>query len=214
MAWPGNSGGYGANWINGKYHFNVGAKMDPPIEAGIVEAIARALDPQFDNACMARERTLTASEMAALGINSPSIPDGYSVARTYMATTELSGDCTSEAKASYTAYPRAEWNLRGPDGAVIDVRANKAPDMPPEARKTGSISENGIWWWTDAGVQYEVFGYMEGGNGFPSRETLIAVAKSLDPGLDVDSLQPGGGGAMPPMPPPAKDMPATAASTR
>ena len=63
-------------------------------------------------------------------------------------------------------------------------------------------------------MQYEVSGYIDGGNGFPSQETLIAIAKSLDPGLDVDSLQAGGGGAVPPVAPPAKDLPATAASTR
>jgi hypothetical protein len=59
----------------------------------------------------------------------------------------------------------------------------------------GYISEGGISWTKADGTTYSVYGWIN--TGPMDRETLTAVAQSMDPALDVSTLDEGMAGPMP-----------------
>jgi hypothetical protein len=208
-SYPGNANEYYANWTNGQFHFNVGLKTDPaPADNSLLRAIATALDPGFDNACLALEGELDDADLAAEGFGLPSAPDGYDITGRAHRGSTLTGDCSAEARASYSNNVSGNWNMTGPDGAVLNVHAYKVSgDLPPD-EKRGYISDHDLSFWTGS-VQYSISGYNERGGDAPSLDTLIEVARSIDRSFDPDSLDKiSGGGTSPGGPPEVLPMPA------
>jgi hypothetical protein len=199
QAYPGSANEYYANWSNGKFHFNVGAKIDPaPGDDSLIRALATALDPGFANACIAFETELSDADLNTEGIGSPTAPDGYSVTSRAHRGSSLTGNCSAEANANYSDSVSGNWVMTGPDGAIINVNAYKSPGGIPADEKRGYIGGNNIAWW-NGDVQYNISGYNERGGEAPSLDTLIEVARSMDQLFDPDSLEkvPDGGGSSP-----------------
>jgi hypothetical protein len=211
QAYPGSVGPNHAGWSNGEFHFNVSVKSDAAdADEALLRAIASALDPGFANACVALEVELSDDDLAARGFGIPSAPDGYSIIRREHRGASLTGDCSAEARDGYGDSAGANWTLEGPDGAVISVSAYESGGPVPADEKRGYIGGNSIYWFA-GDKQYNVTGYNERGGSAPSQETLIELARSIDPGFDPDSLEqaPDGGGSSPGspgvMPLPAED---------
>jgi hypothetical protein len=204
--YPGYFGDYGANWQNGKFNFNVGFKIDPSSGsiAGL-EAIAKALDPGFENACMMREVPLTPGDLQALGVGVPSAA-GYTTESQRAVTTKRTGDCSGYTDAGPNSVPslQANWQLRKGTSTIMATAYAAPPDLP--AGTPGYISDANINWFRD-GVAFGVSTYSEGGDKPATRETLIEVAKSMDSSFDPSKLQeqPGGAGSPPVKPMPASD---------
>ncbi|MEX0783229.1 MAG: hypothetical protein WD557_11305 [Dehalococcoidia bacterium] len=203
-AYPGSSSEYYANWTNGTFHFNVGVKSDPaPTDGVLLTALATALDPLFLNACLAVESELSDDQLRARGFGIPSAPGGYEVTNRAHRGSALNANCSAEARANYTDSVGGNWTMTADSGAVINVNAYQSGDVPSD-EKRGYIGENNISWWAGS-AQYNISGYNERGGDAPSLETLIEVARSIDPSFDPDSLEkvsggstsPGGPGVMP-----------------
>jgi hypothetical protein len=194
-------------WTNNTYGFNVGGwTQNGPIGREAVERIARALDPNFSAACFVSTRPLAESELAALGFRVPVAPEGFTITTSTLTATEAPGGsgCAQLPDAQYYPQYNLYWTMEGPDGATIEASAFRHPQSESGP---GYIHENGLNWSDASGTQFSVYGYSKSGgrSAAVDRETLIAVAQSMDPTLDVSKLQEG---------PVVYDKPAPAAEAR
>jgi hypothetical protein len=192
---PGSKPGYGyldagsAYWSNGSFQFNVSAYGDNgPLGRDTIEAIARAMDPDFSSACFIASRELDPAELEGLGFHAPATPDGYEVTNTYLNVTEApGGDCGESPDAEYYPQYNLHWMMEG-DGTVIEANASR---YPQNTASQGYIHENGLNWTDANGTSYSVYGYSRDGNTGFDIDTLIAVAQSMDPSLDPSTLEEG-----------------------
>uniref|UniRef100_UPI002ADE49B3 hypothetical protein n=1 Tax=Tepidiforma sp. TaxID=2682230 RepID=UPI002ADE49B3 len=78
---PGYIDRYSASWVNGQIQYNVWLYPGPKTPATTpVRDIARALDPAFNDACFVQIRTLSETDLRALGFRAPQPPAGYTIA--------------------------------------------------------------------------------------------------------------------------------------
>lgn len=196
----GSQPGYGymdagsAYWIANGYSYNVSAYgPSGPLGDGAVEAIARAMDPDFSAACFVRTRPLAASELAALGFVAPAAPDGYTVAASNLQVTEAPGgaDCGVSPDAGHYPQYSLYWTMENGDGAVIEASASRYPGATQS--EPGFIYDGGLNWQDSRGTFYAVYAYGKDGSSTVGRDALIAVARSMDSNLDPSTLQEGGG---------------------
>jgi hypothetical protein len=195
---PGQEGGYGyldegsAYWSNGSLWFNVsGYGKGQPIGRATIEAIARAMDPSFSTQCLISTRQLEEGELAALGVSAPTAPDGYEIVRSQLNITEApGGDCPQSPDAEYYPQYNLYWSLQDDDGNGIEANVYRYGADVPE-RVPGHIYDGGITWMDARGNQYSVYGYSRDGSNTIDRDTLIEVAQSMDPTLDVSTLEEG-----------------------
>jgi len=151
-----------------------------------IRAIARALDPSFDEACLIQDRELTAQDLKRLGFPVPSGPAGYQIVRSATTSQEIPAGCP-EPQGWVTQY-NLSWTLeRGPD--TIEASASRYGNSTEPAR--GVIGPNAIWWTDASGTNFSVNAYSRGVSPEVPRDDLIAVAKSMDPAFDESKLTPG-----------------------
>jgi hypothetical protein len=186
---PGNINEYGANWSRGGLQFGVYAKAEKPVGIEVIRAIAKALDPQFNEACFIRERTLAEGELPALGISPAKPPSGYKLENSRMSASEIAAGCAKPDgfEPSYTA----NWTFTN-GGDVIEAGASAYGGAPP-ADGGGYRGPNNLNWTSAKGVNFYVNAYSRGINPEVSEDALVAVAKSMDPSFDLSKLQEGGG---------------------
>jgi len=200
--YPGYLDQYGANWTANGLQFSIwyGGK-DGPGSADLVRAVARALDPSFSDACFIQQRTLADADLAKLGLRPPTPPAGYAITSKNLTVSDIASGCSRPR--GFSASYMLTWTLeKGADVIVVSIYA--APDAPKPGAFSGWISDSNISWLTADGTSFNVSGYSTGVSPAVSRDDLIAVAKSLDPSLDISKLeeQPSGGGVVPPRPAP------------
>lgn len=194
-AYPPGGGGFagqindsGANWTNGTWAFTVsGDRKGQPIGKDTVRALAKALDPGFDETCMVRTRELAAGDLAALGLHPAKAPSGWKQVKEHLEATEIPPACKNPP-ADFAATVSLAWSFEmGAD--TIEATANRWPakDLPAPAAQ-GYISPGGLNWTGTDGTQYAVYGYSRGVSPSVSRDALIFVAKSMDPSLDPSKL--------------------------
>jgi hypothetical protein len=205
---PGYLNDSNARWSNGKFQFQVWEKSQAPLGRETIVAIAKALDPTFTEQCLVGETTVTAAELAAAGLRAPAVPASYALTSSSLVAMGIAADCPKPEWYPLINYSLS-WTLTGEDGTVIDVYVNRTDggsvEKKPEAG--GYISDYGVSWVDAEGTSYAVHGSTIGISAKPPMDVLVAVAKSLDPALDVDSLprEDAGGGSGPVKPAPAPD---------
>ena len=190
-AYPGYADAYSASWSNGKFQFNVSAGgPNSGLGQDTVRAVARALDPGFDNACLMTNRQLTEAEFLALGFKKPAVPDGFSIGEWQFNASEVNGNCKpSDLPAGAGNSYGGNWSMSTAAGdAFIGVGINRQTNSPKDPTTgTGYISDYGLGWSDGNGTYFSVNG--KAVDGKVTRDMLIAVAKSIDPSLDVTKLQ-------------------------
>ncbi|MCK9519941.1 MAG: hypothetical protein M0R74_13090 [Dehalococcoidia bacterium] len=188
------------NWNNGRHQFYVSIPYGPEGQgdATALSTIARALDPGFEQRCIVRASSLSSDELASLGVATPLVPDGFRVDSTWFQRYEGSGDCSGVPGVD--AGFRATWAMFSEGYAgMIELTISKGVEYygggePNTATPYG-------YFWTDAnGVHYALNGY----KGQVGEDTLIAVAKSVDPTFDPSNLTSAGVGDPVPMPMPVR----------
>lgn len=185
--WPGSLTQYGANWNNGKFQFGVYAKVEDGLTLDTIRAIAKALDPSFNETCLIQERELSDADLARLGFNTPKGPDGYSIVRSSLLSNEIGDGCAKPE--GWSPQYNLNWTLeREPD--TIEASVSRYGEGGDPA--AGYISPNSIWWTDGQGTYYAVNAYSRGISPEVSKDDLIAVAKSLDPSFDESKLSEGG----------------------
>jgi hypothetical protein len=203
--YPGYIDQFSANWSRGGLQFSVWYSTGREGDPAIVRALARALDPAFDDACFIQQRTLTEADLPGLGLRAPTPPSGYTVVASNLSASDVAAGCARPD--GFVASYSLSWTLqRGTE--TIDVHVHAAPDSPKSMPPSGWIGDYGLGWVSADATSYSVNGYSKGATPTVPRDDLIAVALSLDPTLDVSKLdeQTGGGrgDSVPPMPAPDK----------
>lgn len=193
--WPGSFTQYGANWNNGKFQFGVYAKVEDGLTLDTIRAIAKALDPSFNETCLIQERELSDADLARLGFNTPKGPDGYSIIRSSLLANEIGDGCAKPD--GWSPQYNLNWTLeRGAD--TIEASVSRYGEGGDPAG--GYISPNNIWWTDGQGTYYSVNAYSRGISPEVSKDDLVAVAKSLDPSFDESKLSDGGPSLEKPLP--------------
>lgn len=196
--WPGSFTPYGANWSNGKFQFGVYAKVENGLELDTIRAIAEALDPSFNEACLVQERQLSDADMARLGFRDPTAPEGYTIVRSNRAATDIADGCRKPE--GWQAQYNLSWTLeRGADTVEASVSRYGNGGEPA----AGYISSHSIWWTDGKGTYYAVNAFSRGISPEVPKEDLVAIAKSLDPSFDESKLAQGNPGMEKPLPSPA-----------
>lgn len=183
-AGPGSATGHfgqgGANWTNGRLFFGLG--WGGSISDAQARAVALALDPAFARACLVSARALTDAEFAALGLRDPVAPSGYLLEAGNRTHVETTGDCASPSSGSGFAV---RWLMVSDGrGGVIEV------DVTGGAQDVfggGAPYVDGqtLVWHDGRGYLFLVSGF----KGEIARDTLLAVARSVDPGFDESKLE-------------------------
>lgn len=192
--YPGQISSWGANWSNNTYQFSVyvSSYEGRGGDVELVRAIARAIDPSYNEQCFIRENILSDSDLAGLGFNVPAIPDGFEITRSYHAGTDIAAGC--DRPEGFAPYYNLSWTLtNGAD--TIDVSVSRYEGS--ESTGEGWISDYGINWSGTNGDYFSVNAWSSGISPVVDRDILIAIAESLDPNFDVDRLRDEPGGVKP-----------------
>ncbi len=189
--WPDSGPGYfdanTAYWTSDRYAFSVYAYGSPsePLDTKLIEEIARALDPAVDFTCFATTAQLTRDDVTGLGFHPPVPPIGFRETMAWLTRYGSSSLCPSAPPPIYSMY----WSFANEEeGTLIDAGLWRDDSQGPRV-PGGWIGESYISWNDAAGTGFWVFGYPSSGTTFPSRETLLEVAKSMDPTLDPSKLE-------------------------
>ena len=191
--YPGQISEYGANWSNGKFAFSVYAKSNKPVGLDTIRAIAKAMDPSFNEACFVRDRELSLGELAGLGLREAKAPDGYKQIEANLRATEIASGCA--VPEGFAPSYNLNWVFeKGAD--VIGAGINRYGGGSGDG--SGYQGPNNFSWTDAKGTNYHVNAYSKGINPEVSKDDLIAVAKSMDPNFDLSKLNNGGDKPLPP----------------
>ncbi|MEO9255819.1 MAG: hypothetical protein ABI305_09775 [Tepidiformaceae bacterium] len=179
---PGFVGDDMANWANGKHFFYVSGQ-GPSLTPGIIRSIAAALDPGFANACFVSAKAITAADVAGLGVHVPSAPNGFRLDSASLTSNESSAGCPNAVTKGYsltwTFFPTAGIGSAG----LIEAGASLGTESPNSS--PGFIGEGSLVWQSDAGTRFHVSGF----KGDVPRDTLLGMAKSMDPAFSESRLE-------------------------
>lgn len=185
---------WGANWNSNGLGFSVYGGDE--IGQETILAIARALDPAFSETCMIAPTEIDEGALAGLGLGVPVVPDGYTLAESRLIARTLPDGC--DGGEEFSDSYEFSWTFEGEGEAQIHINVSKSDGF--EGEPWGYIGEGNVEWSHD-GTYGSVWAY--NGNQGLGAEALEAIATSVDPGLDVSTLEEGGG----PKPMPVDDMP-------
>ncbi|MGE3076428.1 MAG: hypothetical protein AB7N24_11145 [Dehalococcoidia bacterium] len=199
--YPGQFSQYGANWSHNGLQFSVYAKAEKPVGTDLIRSLAKALDPNFNEACFIQERLLTDADLAGLGFSPAKAPDGFKLTSSNLVATEIAPGC--DKPEGFESSYNLNWTFEG--GAdTINAGANRY-GTSQTGDGSGYKSENNFNWTSANGTNYYVNGYSRGISPKVSEDALVAVAKSMDPNFDLSKLQEGPDGIEKPLPLPADD---------
>lgn len=171
------------NWQNAMYWFSVSGQTaaGSSVTRAELEKLAKALDLSFGTTCIVSSRVLSEADAAPLGFHVPATPDGYRKDGFNLAAVESNGACGSHDigyAMSWVFFSEAK-------ASVIEAGVTRnLPDGDP--RGYSYLGEGSLLWKDATGATYHVSGLK-----MPApRETLIAVARSMDPNFDESKLIP------------------------
>ncbi len=195
---------HSANWQSKNISFNIYGNSANGQGLGVdtIRALAKALDPSFDEACFMTESTFKGGDLGDYGINTPVLPGGYKLSDERGVSYDVREGCNTPE--GYVDNALSYWaNHEDGDGSTITIGLDRSPYGKVEGG-TGYISAGNIYFVTADGVNVSIAGYNKSGGEGPSLDDLKAIGKSIDPTVDYDSLDATGGGGVPrPMPMPA-----------
>ncbi len=166
------------------------AVIDPsgaptPASEARLQALALALDPSVDLACVAEERHLSPEESVSFGLPSANAPPGFSLTyETLLASVFPDGCSQASGVRSYSLdwhFARSVPPDQAGDGLeLIDAYAFRNPNT--SFPRDDQFTADGYLWTGPDGTQFNVYAY--DALGFPlSRDVLDFVARSLDPSV-------------------------------
>ncbi len=199
--YPGQISQYGANWSHNGLQFGVYAKSESPLGIDLIRTIAKVLDPNFSEACFIQERQLTNADLSGLGFSPAKAPDGFKLSQSNLSASEIAAGC--DKPEGFESSYNLNWTFEG--GAdTINAGANRY-GTSQTGDGSGYQSENNLSWTSANGTNYYVNGFSRGISPTVSKDTLVAVAKSIDPNFDLSKLKESPDGIEKPLPLPADD---------
>jgi hypothetical protein len=182
--WPGNLDEWGANWTRNGTSFGVwGNTGKGGLGVDVIEAVARALDPQFSRQCLIGLTPLDPAALAEIGINQPSA-DGFEIGKSSLNRRGVDPACPAASDyAIHTSY-ELNWTLES-DAGEIQVYAWVSGTDNNSGERWGYAYDGGLEWGY-RNRNFSLWGEVDDREGL--RDILIEVATSLDPQFDIDDL--------------------------
>ncbi len=171
-------------WSSDRYQFSVsGDSGGGSLPASVLVPIAQRLDPAFSPSCALQPVTLVPADLPALGFHAPAPPAGYAAAAVTLSGEIVPTSCARhfDFRGTYSLF----WSFSNAEGLVVSASAFRVVSDHPGPRTDPVVSDSCISWSDDRGTAFFVSGYSAAGGGSPDRNTLVAVAKSMDPGLTI-----------------------------
>lgn len=181
-AQPGQADDGYISWQSDKFWFSVSGQSGAgsAVSRDALTAIAKALDPSFGSTCIVSSRMLEESALAGLGFHAPATPEGYRQDSSQFAAIEGNGACGSSRS---TGYALSWMFFSQAKGSVIEAGVTKnLPEGDPRAYYYAS--EGSLVWKDGSGAMYHVSALKMAA----PRETLLTVARSMDPNFDESKL--------------------------
>lgn len=201
--WPGSASDNHMSWMAHGVQFSVSGDRDGKgLGSEILGNIARAMDPRVADACFLRDQPISEKDLAGLGLGKAAAPGGWTLLRANGSSSTTTGNCTDPSSANYGGV-NFNWTFIH-ERKVIDASIMRYG--PKTMAEAGGIASDFSLDWNDGkGTQYHVGTWSGPDAELPSRDDLIAVAKSMDPQFDASKLRDGAGGmdgtaSSPPMP--------------
>jgi hypothetical protein len=170
-----------STWTSARFYFSV-STGGPGLGEGVVVAVSRALDPEFDAACQRRKKRLDDAQAAAHGFRSPRVPAGYAKIAEQRTAEVSPGGCTQGPRD--LGKFALDWAFRSAAGVLLEAGAQRDPAVPPEPAQP-LVGDGYVRWTDEQGTRYFVYARSEvDGPGMPMEEVLL-VARSLDPQLTL-----------------------------
>ncbi len=188
---PGYQSDYSISWSSERYRYEVSGdygakKREQGLGAEALMAIALALDPQFASSCRLIEGERSDESLSQAGIGIPHPPRGFTLQERRSLGVTPNRHCGAEASDGQTIS--AVWVFDG-DGGVITASAWKPAPGDAVPDDPGSAGEDYLRWTGPQGIHYTVSGTSGSGSSQGAgRETLIAVARSMDASFEAEDL--------------------------
>lgn len=173
-------GHYG--WNDGELQYYVSGQEESTAHSHeTLAAVARALDPGFDDRCVSAAVGVPLDE---LDIPAPRAPHGFRLDLSNSWRNDVSGDCAGVPDAQTGFF--ATWTFfDAAGGRVIEVQAGNAPEITAVGQPN-SVTPYGFYWTDAKGVDYVVNGF----KGEFDVALLAEVAEGVDPAFDLTKLAP------------------------
>ncbi len=183
VAATGRFGNGSAYWSNTRYQFHMNWHPGSLSEE-TARAIAARLDPSFGTVCLVEVRPMSEDEARVQGVVAPTAPEGFRLEKAANSMVLVAGNGNCDVSGGEQGF-RANWMLFGePARGLIVVEASKGPQEPGRPVAEYYDPARSLFWVDGKGVSHAVSGL----KAEVPRETLIAVAKSVDPAFDETRL--------------------------
>lgn len=175
---PGLISGSDAEWSHGGLAF--GVAFDGGKE-GLVTAVARALDPSFEEACHRRSYELSDAQLPAHRFKAPVAPAGFQELFSKKRAKLSPGGCSKGAPDP--GEFELEWVFASEAGQVLEIGAERRPESGVALNQDPDIGDDSVRWTDPQGTSYHVYGHsLDDGPGLEMAK-LFEVARSLDPSV-------------------------------
>jgi hypothetical protein len=182
--YPGTVQDGSLSWSSDRYQFNVsGDNGGVPLSASVLVPIAQRLDPTFSTSCTLQPVTLAPAGLTGLGFHAPLLPAGWTQTDVSLGGQIVPSSCARhfDFQGTYSLF----WSFSNGADLVISASALRIVSDHPGPRTDPVVSDQCISWNDDLGTTFFVSGYSAAGGAPPDRSTLVAVARSMDPGLTI-----------------------------
>ncbi|GAB4331370.1 MAG: hypothetical protein Kow0010_16740 [Dehalococcoidia bacterium] len=181
-------------WSDGRWQYNVnGYGSGGPLPAETLRAIAVALSPGVDIACLPVDRELSEDDVVSAGFHLPVVPDSYRLEKQSLVYNGPDAGCDDGGVGG--SY-RLAWAFLNEDGDGIDISAYHQEQSPSEPGM-GWIGDGMVEWSNARGTWFHVGAWSANGGPALTQDELAAIARSIDPEFDPSNLE---GGRAAPMP--------------
>ena len=149
--------------------------------------LAQALDPTLDPRCLRRWRQLAAAELAELGLPRANAPAGWQRREEHLQAAIAQEGCAVDPQTNLTYWLSWLFDDTDDDGSqrFLGATANRDASWLEASAVSPWIQGSWIYWRDSSGTWYSVYGYAVDGSDPPPFEDLAAVARSLDPDVDL-----------------------------
>ena len=172
---------YSANWQSHNIAFNVYGSTggNSGLGTDAIRAIAKAIDPSFDEACFITETSFRRGDLGQFGLNAPVLPNGYEIREERGVSFDIRDDC--DTPEGYVDNGMSYWSNYGDDnGNTISIGMDRSPYGKGEVG-TGYVAPGSIYFVSADGIMVSVSGYNGTGGEGPSLDVLKAIGLSIDP---------------------------------
>lgn len=178
---PGSLAEASAEWRHGNRSFSI-VFYGPGFGEGVTAAIAKALDPTFDEGCQRRLHDLSDTEVATYGFRLPAVPAGFKLLSRKQEA-RLSSGC-SKRPADSGLFDLA-WVYTSKANLALEIGASRGGAASASETHQPLLGDDYVRWTNDQGTTYYVYGHsLDDGPGM-NRADLFAVARSLDPAVQL-----------------------------